>query len=137
MFSRSLLRNAVAGMVLLAGLLGTAAISHAQVAFWRHVQSDARETSGAHPQAVGWEMASVRAESRDHVRAQIERMEARARADDRLSGRPAAAPASMRNDDHGRPGDRGRGADNARNDPHTPAGVGPGWPARDGNGNGR
>lgn len=130
MLSRSPLRNGVAGLALLAGLLGTAAISHAQVAFWHQARPDARLAPGARAQAGGWEMASVRAESRDHVRAQIERMEARARADDRLSGRPAPSPAALRNEEHAPPAERERSPDNARNDPR-PTGMGPGWQVRE------
>ncbi len=129
MLSRSPLRNGVAGLALLAGLLGTAAISHAQVAFWHQARPDARQ-AGARAQAGGWEMASVRAESRDHVRAQIERMEARARADDRLSGRPAPSPAALRNEERPPPAERERPSDNARGDPRA-TGMGPGWQARE------
>ncbi len=70
-------------------------------------------------------MASVRAESRDHVQAQIDRMEARARADDRLSGRANAGR------DGNRPRQTERTSQNeaTRNDNH-PSSVGPGWQAR-------
>ncbi|MGY8524870.1 hypothetical protein [Paracidovorax citrulli] len=68
------------------------------------------------------ERIMMRTGSPDHVRAQIERMEARARADDRLSGRGEAA---------GSPAGRSQSAAAAArqtlpNDRVTPSG-GPGW----------
>ncbi len=132
MLARSLLRELVAGILLAASLFGIAAASHAQVAFWQHARPDGRDVRPARLQAGGWEYASIRTESRDHVKAQIERMEARARADDRLSGRPAVAPA--RNDERSRPAERGNQGDGGRGN-DRPSNVGPGWQAqgRDGN----
>lgn len=125
MLDRSRLRLLVAGSLVATGLLGGIAASHAQVSFWQHLRD------GAHVPRVGGslEVASVRTESRDHVRAQIERMEARARADDRLSGRPAE---TVRRDDERatRPPDR-TGQTEAQNSIDArPTGVGPGWQAR-------
>jgi len=133
MLTRPHLRLLVAGTVALTGLLGSIAASHAQVAFWHTARAD--NSPRANRVAGGWEVASVRAESRDHVRAQIERMEARARNDDRLSGRPPGAP--------GRDDDRGARQAPDRNNPGDPAlrgndarppNAGPGWQAhgRDG-----
>ncbi|QET00927.1 MULTISPECIES: hypothetical protein [Cupriavidus] len=137
MFDRSRLRRLVAGSLVATGLLGGIAASHAQVSFWQHLRHAAggNTTHGtAHGPRVagGMEVASVRAESRDHVRAQIERMEARARADDRLSGRPDP---DRRDDGRGdgraaRAPDRSAQADaQGGNDPR-PTGMGPGWQAR-------
>lgn len=67
MLTRSLLRDLVAGILVASGLVGAVAASHAQGAFWQQVRSDgrpARIQSGD-----GWQMASVRAESREHVQA--------------------------------------------------------------------
>ena len=124
MLDRSRLRLLLAGSLVATGLLGGIAASHAQASFWQHLRD------GAHLPRVGsgLEVASMRTESRDHVRAQIERMEARARADDRLSGRPA---------DAGRPDDRTsrqperQSQTEAQNTTEVrPTGVGPGWQAR-------
>ncbi|MDQ0142500.1 hypothetical protein [Cupriavidus necator] len=131
MLTRSLLRDLVAGILVASGLVGAVAASHAQVAFWQQVRSDGRP---ARIQASdGWQMASVRAESREHVQAQIDRMEARARADDRLSGRRAAL-AGAREDNRGRGQERAP-ANDARNEPRQGP-AGPGWQAR-GRDNGR
>lgn len=131
MLTRSLLRDLVAGILVASGLVGAVATSHAQVAFWQQVRSDGRP---ARIQAGdGWQMASVRAESREHVQAQIDRMEARARADDRLSGRRAAL-AGARDDNRGRGQERNPPHD-ARNEPRQGQ-IGPGWQAR-GRDNGR
>lgn len=125
MLTRSLLRDLVAGILVASGLVGAVATSHAQVAFWQQVRPDARP---ARLQAGdGWQVASVRAESREHVQAQIDRMEARARADDRLNGRRTALPGA-RDDNRGRPQERGN-PNEARNDAR-PSSVGPGWQAR-------
>ncbi|MDF3831853.1 hypothetical protein P3W85_02610 [Cupriavidus basilensis] len=125
MFPRSLLRDSVAGIVLAVSVLGLNAASHAQVAFWQHSRPEARNVGNV-PVQGGWEMASVRAERQDHVRAQIERMEARARADDRLNGRPSPPE---RDDERGRqPGHNGQG-DGGRAEQRSP-GMGPGWQAR-------
>ena len=86
MLTRPHLRHLVAGTVAVIGLVGTVATSHAQVAFWQHARAD--HAIRAARSAGAWDMASVRAENRDHVQAQIDRMEQRARNDDRLSGRP-------------------------------------------------
>jgi hypothetical protein len=131
MLTRSLLRDLVAGILVASGLVGAVAASHAQVAFWQHVRSDGRPAR-IQP-GDGWQMASVRAESREHVQAQIDRMEARARADDRLSGRRAAL-AGARDDNRGR-GQERNNTNDSRNEPRQGQ-VGPGWEAR-GRGNGR
>ncbi|AQV93206.1 hypothetical protein BJN34_04760 [Cupriavidus necator] len=131
MFTRSLLRDLVAGILVASGLVGAVAASHAQVAFWQHVRPDGRPAR-MQPRD-GWQMASVRAESREHVQAQIDRMEARARADDRLSGRRAALPGG-RDDGRARGQERDNGNE-ARNESH-PSQIGPGWQAR-GRDNGR
>jgi hypothetical protein len=124
MFTRSLLRDLVAGILVAASLLGAAAASHAQVAFWQHSRP-ASHTPRV--QAAGsWQIASVRAESRDHVQAQIDRMEARARADDRLSGRPAMV--NGRDESRGRGAERANQGNDSRND-SRPTSVGPGWQA--------
>ncbi|MGO4305238.1 hypothetical protein [Cupriavidus sp. RAF12] len=129
MLTRPHLRLLVAGILAASGLIGSIATGHAQVAFWQHARSDASVRMSR--AAGGWEMASVRAESRDHVRAQIERMEARARNDDRLSGRPAGAP--VRDDDRTvrQPQDRGGQTDaTLRSSDMRPTNAGPGWQAR-------
>lgn len=130
MLTRPHLRLLVAGTVALTGLLGSIAASHAQVSFWQHVRAD--QSARGNRVAGGWEVATVRAESRDHVRAQIERMEARARNDDRLSGRPAGTPvrdeerpAARQTSDRNQPGDP-----TMRGNDMRPSGVGPGWQAR-------
>ncbi len=93
MLTRPHLRLLVADTLALSGLIGSIAASHAQVAFWHTAQAE--QSARVNRVAGGWKMASA-AESRDHVRAQIERMEQRARNDDRLSGRPpGAADATM------------------------------------------
>ncbi|WP_020201008.1 MULTISPECIES: hypothetical protein [Cupriavidus] len=129
MFPRTLLRDPVAGILLAVLLLGLSGAGHAQVAFWQHSRPDGRSLANARAQAGqgGWEMASVRAERQDHVRAQIERMEARARADDRLSGR--ALPPQEREDERARPSERSAQADPVRGEQRN-SGVGPGWQAR-------
>ncbi|UDM49665.1 hypothetical protein [Cupriavidus sp. MP-37] len=125
MLTRSLLRDLVAGILVASGLVGAVAASHAQVAFWQQVRSDGR------PARIqtgdGWQMASVRAESREHVQAQIDRMEARARADDRLSGRRAALTGA-RDDNRGRGPERNP-PNEARSEPRQGQ-IGPGWQAR-------
>jgi hypothetical protein len=125
MLPRTSLRNLVTGVVWAVSVLGLNAVSHAQVAFWQHSRPEGR-AAGNIGQG-GWEMASVRAERQDHVRAQIERMEARARADDRLNGRPL--PPQERNDGRGRQSGRNAQADNARGEQRG-SGMGPGWQAR-------
>lgn len=130
MLTRPHLRHLVAGTVAVIGLVGSIATSHAQVAFWQRAFAE-------HPVRMGrvggaWDMASVRAENRDHVQAQIDRMEQRARNDDRLSGRP---PGPSRDDDRAarQPGgpDRNNTGDGAmRGTEMRPANVGPGWQAR-------
>lgn len=128
MLTRSLLRDLVAGILVASGLVGAVATSHAQVAFWHQIRSDARQVRLQ--AGDGWQVASVRAESRDHVQAQIDRMEARARADDRLSGRRAAAMQGARDDNRARAQQDPRGnPPDARNDARPPN-VGPGWQAR-------
>ncbi|ABF07632.1 hypothetical protein ACUXAV_001682 [Cupriavidus metallidurans] len=131
MFTRPLLRLMVAGSVAVAGLGGSIAVSHAQVAFWHHSRTD-RTVQAVHA-ANGWEIASVRAENRDHVQAQIDRMEARARNDDRLSGRPAS-PGGRDDEQRARQpggGDRNSpGEATLRNSEAHPGNVGPGWQAR-------
>lgn len=128
MLTRSLLRDLVAGILVASGLVGAVATSHAQVAFWQQIRSDARQVRLQ--AGDGWQVASVRAESRDHVQAQIDRMEARARADDRLSGRRAAAMQGARDDNRARAQQDPRGnPPDARNDSRPPN-VGPGWQAR-------
>ncbi|WP_035881533.1 hypothetical protein [Cupriavidus metallidurans] len=131
MFTRPLLRLMVAGTVAVASLGGSIAVSHAQVAFWHHNRTD--RTVQAVRSANGWEIASVRAENRDHVQAQIDRMEARARNDDRLSGRPAS-PGGRDEEQRARQpggGDRNSpGEATLRNAEAHPGNVGPGWQAR-------
>lgn len=128
MLPRTSLRNLVTGILWAVSLLGLNAASHAQVAFWQHSRPEGRIAGNGNARIQGgWEMASVRAERQDHVRAQIERMEARARADDRLNGRPL--PPQERNDGRGRQSDRNAQADNARGEQRSP-GMGPGWQAR-------
>lgn len=129
MLPRTLLRDSVAGILLAVSLLGLNAVSHAQVAFWQHGRPEGRIVSNAHgqPGHGAWEMASVRAERQDHVRAQIERMEARARADDRLNGRPL--PPQERDDERNRQSDRNMQGDNGRGEQRG-SGMGPGWQAR-------
>ncbi|MBP0622190.1 hypothetical protein [Cupriavidus consociatus] len=126
MFTRSLLRDLVAGILVASGLVGAVAASHAQVAFWQQSRADARPVRLQ--AGDGWQVASVRAESRDHVQAQIDRMEARARADDRLSGRRAAAMQGARDDNRVRAQDQRGNPSDARND-SRPTNVGPGWQA--------
>ncbi|AGW89213.1 MULTISPECIES: hypothetical protein [Cupriavidus] len=126
MLTRSLLRDLVAGILVASGLVGAVAASHAQVAFWQKIRPEARPARLQ--SSDGWQVASVRAESRDHVQAQIDRMEARARADDRLNGRRAAL-SGARDDNRGRPPERATPPNEARNDVRT-NNVGPGWQAR-------
>ncbi|CAG9165140.1 hypothetical protein LMG23992_00288 [Cupriavidus laharis] len=125
MFTRSLLRDLAAGILAAAGLIGAVAASHAQVTFWPRLNAEARAPRVQ--AAGGWQMASVRAESRDHVQAQIDRMEARARADDRLSGRPNAPQG--REDNRSRQPERTSQNETNRNDTR-PVSIGPGWQAR-------
>ncbi|MGO4327271.1 hypothetical protein AB4Z48_03605 [Cupriavidus sp. 2TAF22] len=129
MLPRNLLRDPVAGILLAVFLIGLSPAGHAQVAFWQHNRPEGRNMTNARgqPSQGGWEMASVRAERQDHVRAQIERMEARARADDRLNGRPP--PPQEREDERGRHPDRNAQADGGRGDQRG-SGMGPGWQAR-------
>jgi len=131
MLDRTRLRRLVAGSLVATGLLGGIAASHAQVSLWQHLRDGAHIGKFAPRVSGGMEVASIRAESRDHVRAQIERMEARARADDRLSGRPDP---DRREDSRTRPADRSGRTDSpsdaqAANDAR-PSGMGPGWQAR-------
>lgn len=127
MLTRSLLRDLVAGILVASGLVGAVAASHAQVAFWQQSRADARPVRLQ--AGDGWQVASVRAESRDHVQAQIDRMEARARADDRLNGRRAAAMQGARDDNRARAQDQRSDPADTRND-SRPTNVGPGWQAR-------
>lgn len=131
MFTRPHLRHLVAGTVAVFGLVGIVAASHAQVAFWHRAPVDnpalrVGRVSG------GWDMASVRSENRDHVQAQIDRMEKRARNDDRLSGRPATPG----RDEQGTGRQSGNPDRNTSGDPSIrgtdvrPANAGPGWQAR-------
>lgn len=131
MLTRPHLRHLVAGTVAVIGLVGTVATSHAQVAFWQRAFAEHPVRMGR--VGAGWEVASVRAENRDHVQAQIDRMEKRARNDDRLSGRPQG-PGNQGDDRTTRqPGnvDRNNGGDGSiRGTEMRPANVGPGWQAR-------
>ncbi len=131
MFTRSLLRDLVAGILAAAGLIGAVAASHAQVTLWPRSHADAHAPRVQ--AAVGWQIASVRAESRDHVQAQIDRMEARARADERLSGRPNAS--NGRDEGRQRQPERTSQTEVIRNDNRPPPGVGPGWQVRGRDGN--
>ncbi|WP_404992761.1 hypothetical protein [Cupriavidus pauculus] len=130
MLTRPHLRCLVAGTVAVIGLVGSIATSHAQIAFWQHARADNAVRMG---RGGGWDMASVRAENRDHVQAQIDRMEQRARNDDRLSGRPQG-PGGRDDDRFARqPGgvDRNSPGDaSLRGTEVRPSGVGPGWQAR-------
>lgn len=132
--TRPRLRHLVAGTVAVIGLVGSIAASHAQVAFWRHARPDTPVIARV---GGSWQTASVRAENRDHVQAQIDRMEARARNDDRLSGRPAVP--GGRDEEHTtrQPGGADRntsGEAPMRGNEMRPTNVGPGWQAhgRDG-----
>lgn len=129
MLFRSPLRDMVAGVLLAASLLVLTAGSHAQVALWK--QGNA---SGVMPATERLSESDIkpivmRTQSADHVRAQIERMEARARADDRLSGRGVPSQ-PLRNDERGRPAERDNHADNARPEARQ-SHAGPGWQARE------
>jgi hypothetical protein len=129
MFIRSPLRDLVAGVLLAVSLIGLTAGSHAQVAFWKN--GSAAGTMPAIERLSERDIKPIvmRTQNPDHVRAQIERMEARARADDRLSGR--AASQRGRSDDRVRPpSERDNRADNARPDERQ-SNVGPGWQARE------
>ncbi|MGO4415183.1 MULTISPECIES: hypothetical protein [Cupriavidus] len=129
MLTRPHLRLLVAGTLALSGLIGSIAASHAQVAFWHTARAE--QSARVNRVAGGWEMASVRAESRDHVRAQIERMEQRARNDDRLSGRPPGAPGRDEDRPVRQTSDRSSVNDNpGRSNDMRPSGMGPGWQAR-------
>ncbi|MBV8273625.1 MAG: hypothetical protein JO067_15270 [Cupriavidus sp.] len=129
MLTRPHLRLLVAGTVAVFGLVGSIAASHAQVAFWQHNRIDHPVRAGRF--GSGWEMASVRAENRDHVQAQIDRMEARARNDDRLSGRPPSAGGREEERAHQPGGDRNNsGEASLRGNEGRPGNVGPGWQAR-------
>ncbi|MCD9119993.1 hypothetical protein [Cupriavidus sp. UGS-1] len=125
MLFRSLLRDAAAATVLVASVLGLAALSHAQGG-WSRQGADMRDGFGARLLPTGMERTVMRAESPDHVRAQIERMEARARADSRLNGRPSppaerAVPERTPTSDRSAQNGSGVSGDN------RPANVGPGW----------
>lgn len=125
MSTRSLLRDTVARILAAVCMIGTVGASHAQVAFWQHLRID----GGAHfmrPSARGLEIANVRTERTDHVQAQIDRMEARARADDRLSGRPATPGAG----DEVRKQQATAVPTEASRSESRPANIGPGWQAR-------
>lgn len=120
-------REIVLGILLAVSLLGLAAGSRAD-GLLRH---EAREVVGVPVLSGGMERAVLRAQNTDHVRAQIERMEARARADERLSGRRAAQPAPAPQPTEST---RSTQADNTASSDTRPAAVGPGWqaPGRDG-----
>lgn len=124
-------RDIVLGIVLAVSLLGLVAGSHADAGLWRQ-SADGREPGGARLLPGGMERIVMRAQSPDHVRAQIERMEARARADERLSGR--SGNPSARQNEAQRANERSAQAGNTGND-GRPANVGPGWqgPSRDNN----
>ncbi len=128
MLTRPRLRLLVAGTVAVIGLVGSIATGHAQVAFWQHNRTDHPVRAG---RFGGWEMASVRAENRDHVQAQIDRMEARARNDDRLSGRPSTPGGREDERAHHPGGDRNTpGEATMRGNEARPGNAGPGWQAR-------
>lgn len=128
MSTRFFLRDSVAGALLAVALAGQAGASHAEGALWQVFRPDSREARiAAGPAPASMERMMMRTESPDHVRAQIERMEARARADERLSGR-ANSP-SANGDDRARRADR-NAPDGDRGE-SRPASVGPGWQARE------
>lgn len=125
MLFRSLLRDAAAATLVVGSVLGLAALSHAQGG-WAGQRADMRDGFGARLLPAGMERIVMRAESPDHVRAQIERMEARARADSRLNGRPnppteRGAPERTQTSDRSAQNVGGVPGDN------RPANVGPGW----------
>ncbi|MEN7527083.1 MULTISPECIES: hypothetical protein [unclassified Cupriavidus] len=129
MLARPHLRSLVAGTLAVIGLVGAIATSHAQVAFWqRAVDNPVRAVRLG---ADSWDVAAVRAENRQHVQQQIDRMEQRARNDDRLSGRP---PEPGNRDERARQAggpDRNTGDNGAmRGTDVRPTNVGPGWQAR-------
>jgi hypothetical protein len=129
MFSRSPLRDLVAGVLLTVSLIGLTAGSHAQVAFWKNGSAAGNMPPLERLSERDIKPIVMRTQSPDHVRAQIERMEARARADDRLNGRAAAQRA--RSDDRVRPStERDSQANNSRPDERQTH-VGPGWQARE------
>ncbi|TWG79305.1 hypothetical protein L602_000700001210 [Cupriavidus gilardii J11] len=119
-------REIVLGILLAVSLLGLAAGSRAD-GLLRH---DYRDSAGAPLLAGGMERTVLRAQNTDHVRAQIERMEARARADERLSGRRGAQPAPAPQPTESV---RSTQADNSASADSRPATAGPGWqsPGRD------
>ncbi len=125
MLFRSLLRDAAAATLLVASVLGLAALSHAQGG-WPRQGADMRDGFSARLLPVGMERTVMRAESPDHVRAQIERMEARARADSRLNGRPnppAERGVPERTQTSERSAQNGSGVQGDQ----RPANIGPGW----------
>jgi len=125
MSTRSFLRDTVTGLLAATCTVGVVGASHAQVAFWQHLRTQG-DAYFMRPNARGLEIANVRADRTDHVQAQIDRMEARARADDRLSGRPAASGPS---EDTHKPQAPAVATDPNRSD-SRPGNVGPGWQAR-------
>ncbi|ALD89973.1 hypothetical protein CR3_0722 [Cupriavidus gilardii CR3] len=127
MLFRSLLRDAAAATVLVASVLGLAALSHAQGG-WSRQGADMRDGFGfgARLLPTGMERTVMRAESPDHVRAQIERMEARARADSRLNGRPNP-PAERGLPERTQTSDRSAQNGGGVSGDNRPANVGPGW----------
>lgn len=129
MFFRSPLRDVVAGVLLAVSLIGLTAGSHAQVAFWKQGSAGGAMPATERLSESDIKPIVMRTQSPAHVRAQIERMEARARADDRLSGRGAASQ-QARNDDRARPAEREGQADNIRPDARQ-SHAGPGWQARE------
>jgi hypothetical protein len=127
-FTRSALRDSIVGALVAAALLGLTAVSHAQVGFWQRLRPDGRDANGN--AEAGMAHMVMRAERQDHVRAQIERMEARARADERLSGRARASANRDEERERNRRQERAGPPDGARAE-NRPGNVGPGWQAHD------
>ncbi|RZT42833.1 hypothetical protein [Cupriavidus agavae] len=129
MLTRPHLRSLVAGTVAVIGLVGAIATSHAQVAFWQRAAD--LPVRAVRLGGETYDVAAMRAENRQHVQQQIDRMEQRARNDDRLSGRPPDA--GGRDDGRGRQAggpDRNTADGAIRGTDVRPTQVGPGWQAR-------
>ncbi|MBY4895624.1 hypothetical protein [Cupriavidus sp. AU9028] len=118
MVFRNLLRGFAASTVTAMSLLWLATSGYGQ-------SGAERPGNGGSPDRLlppGMERIMMRTGSPDHVRAQIERMEARARADDRLSGRAGDPRATST-----RAAPSSAGQMQAPPNPAAAAPVGPGW----------
>lgn len=128
MYFRPHSRDIVLGVVLAVSLLGLVAGTRAEGSLWAR-PAESRD-GAARLLPAGMERTVLRAQRSDHVREQIEKMEARARADERLSGRNAKTGVRTAE----APPDATRPTqETAQSSDGRPANIGPGWqaPGRD------